>query len=287
MWAAWVAALIGGIGLFGVWRTVFYAGKAWEASKDSARADNEALKIAQFQLKDAREAAIEQKRFSEAQISAANRNAEAAAASAQAAQELATQDRARIHLEIREFRPLAAIEEGGPNPPLFEGVVEICIRNLGRTPAIIAPNGIASELYWLPMLSPLRYSLDPASEEALGFRSLHGGGPDTRGPRSGSYPSWHIRPARFPTERHSVGTGSDIIVEPSAEEVFRFGFRWRKHPGPDGDPLRDPMLFLLQVQYQDVYGQVRKSSIFRSLHLGVLPVDLPDAALHAKYNFQE
>ncbi len=116
--AAWWAVRLSAVALVGLGLTVLFAGLAWRAARDSADADNKALRVARKQIKEARAAADETQRVSRDQSRA---YVHAAGAT--------------VDYTNRNLFWGSLIEAASPDaPPVFSATLLVDVTNVGETP---------------------------------------------------------------------------------------------------------------------------------------------------------
>lgn len=160
--AAENAVYVSFLALFGLAATIFYARRAWEAARDSAKADNEALKLTRTQLTEARASADIQADRSRQQLDAMRDSAKAAWANAEATRQVSEkQARAYVHSINAEIIvwPVYNALSGEPN----DFVCSLKIENVGQTIAkrvevlYCLATGFKDETFEVrPMISPDR-----------------------------------------------------------------------------------------------------------------------------------
>lgn len=145
-WAGAAQAVVGALGLTGLFFTVLYAKRAWLAAKSSAEADNAALAEARTAAADARREAAEQaKRVSE-QLSetrkmavAAQESAEAAKRAVDVAADTATKQLRPYVYIVDEKVSVSVVHAGSIGSvkafPSDRAPVSFSIKNFGQTPA--------------------------------------------------------------------------------------------------------------------------------------------------------
>ena len=120
-------------GLIGLFFTVIYAKRAWEAASSSAKADNEALELTREALKEQREGAAEQAQMATRQIAASERLAIAARRQAEIARDTASKHlRAYVYAVKMVFH--WDTDEGYP-------IFSVFLKNTGLTPATYVKMG--------------------------------------------------------------------------------------------------------------------------------------------------